>query len=137
MPETKSFVPDTGLWEVDLAQRELRIRGHAVTIGSRALEIIELLAKSAGRLVTKDELMQRVWPDSLVEDNTIQVHISAIRKALGSDRGMLKTVSGRGYRLLAIGIFAGEARRQSRKPKFMPGSTSNLIFQIFQVRRRL
>ena len=44
--------------------------------------------------------MTRVWPGLVVEDNTVQVHISAIRKALGADRGMLKTISGRGYRLL-------------------------------------
>ena len=64
-----------------------------------AFEIVELLARSAGKLVTKDHLMKTVWPGAVVEDNTIQVHISAIRRALGSDRGMLKTLSGRGYRL--------------------------------------
>jgi predicted ATPase len=44
--------------------------------------------------------MDRVWPGSIVEENTLQVHISAVRKALGADRGLLKTSSGRGYRLL-------------------------------------
>lgn len=87
-------------WEVDLAKRELRARGSTVPIGSRAFEIIETLVESAGELVTKDELMRRVWPGLVVEDNTVQVHISAIRKALGADRSMLKTISGRGYRLM-------------------------------------
>ena len=54
----------------------------------------------AGDLVTKNDLMARVWPGAVVEDNTLQVHISAIRKALGADRGLLRTASGRGYRLL-------------------------------------
>src|SRR5580698_10848244 len=71
-----------------------------VPIGSRAFEIVEILVGAAGELVTKDEIFGRVWPGAIVEDNTIQVHISAIRKALGADRGMLKTASGRGYRLL-------------------------------------
>ena len=44
--------------------------------------------------------MGRVWPGAIVEENTLQFHISTIRKALGRDRGILKTVSGRGYRLL-------------------------------------
>ncbi len=44
--------------------------------------------------------MRRVWPGAIVEANTIQVHISAVRKALGPDRGMLKTAAGRGYRML-------------------------------------
>jgi len=87
-------------WEVDLARRELRARGVPVAIGGRAFEIIEALVRSAGELVTKDDLMDRVWRGAIVEENTLQVHISAVRKALGPDRGMLKTASGRGYRLL-------------------------------------
>ena len=51
-------------------------------------------------LVTKNDIMSGVWPDAIVGENTLQVHISAIRKALGPDRAMLKTASGRGYRLL-------------------------------------
>lgn len=66
-------------------------------------------AQSAGDLVTKNELMDRVWPGAIVEDNTLQVHISAIRKALGPDRGMLKTASGRGYRLLGAWTFRQES----------------------------
>jgi TolB-like protein len=57
------------------------------------------LVRSAGELVTKDEIMRRVWSRAIVEESTLQVHISAIRKALGPDRGLLKTVFGRGYRL--------------------------------------
>lgn len=89
-----------GEWEVDLARRELHVGGRFVPIGSRAFEIIEVLVRSAGALITKDDLMARVWPGAIVEDNTLQVHISAVRKALGPDRGMLKTASGQGYRLL-------------------------------------
>jgi len=89
-----------GEWEIDLARRELRARGMPVPIGGRAFEIMEVLVRSARELVTKDDLSARVWPGAIIEENTVQVHISAIRKALGSDRGMLKTASGRGYRLL-------------------------------------
>jgi predicted ATPase/DNA-binding winged helix-turn-helix (wHTH) protein len=94
------LVYGSGQWEVDLARRELRARGVPVPIGGRAFEIIEVLVQSAGELVTKNDLMGRVWPGAIVEDNALQFHISAIRKALGPDRGMLKTASGRGYRLL-------------------------------------
>src|SRR6202051_2473423 len=83
-------------------------RGGAVPIGNRAFEIIEVLVQSAGELVTKNDLMGRVWPGAIVEDNALQFHISAIRKALGPDRGMLKTVSGRGYRLLGAWTFRQE-----------------------------
>jgi predicted ATPase/DNA-binding winged helix-turn-helix (wHTH) protein len=96
----RKLVYELGEWEVDLARRELRARGVPVPIGGRAFEIIEVLVQSAGELVTKNDLSARVWPGAIVEDNTLQFHISAIRKALGSDRGILKTASGRGYRLL-------------------------------------
>src|ERR1700722_3185265 len=85
--------------EIDLGRRELRILGSSVPIGGRAFEMIEVLARSAGELVTKDELMTRVWPGAIVGESTLQVHISALRKALGPCRALLKTESGRGYRL--------------------------------------
>jgi non-specific serine/threonine protein kinase len=94
------FVLEAGSWVIDADRRELRMRGASVPIGSRAFGIIETLAASAGQLVTKDDLMAQVWPGVLVEENTLQVHISAIRKALGPDRAMLKTAAGRGYRLV-------------------------------------
>jgi len=96
----RQLVYESGEWEVDLARRELRARGVPVPIGGRAFEIIEVLVQSAGELVTKNDLSARIWPGAIVEHNTLQFHISAIRKALGSDRGILKTASGRGYRLL-------------------------------------
>jgi predicted ATPase/DNA-binding winged helix-turn-helix (wHTH) protein len=90
----------SGAWEIDLHRRELRANRVAVPIGGRAFEILETLVASAGQLVTKDDLMTQVWPGAVVGENTLQVHISAIRKALGAERGWLKTASGRGYRLL-------------------------------------
>jgi predicted ATPase/DNA-binding winged helix-turn-helix (wHTH) protein len=90
----------SGECEIDLARRELRVLGFPVPIGGRAFDIIEVLAQSAGELVTKDELMNRVWPGAIVMENTLQVHAAAVRKALGPYRGLLKTESRRGYRLL-------------------------------------
>jgi predicted ATPase/DNA-binding winged helix-turn-helix (wHTH) protein len=87
-------------WEIDLGRRELRSRGIAVPLGGRAFEVVTVLVQSATEVVTKDHMMQRVWPGAIVGEGTLHVHISAVRKALGPDRAMLKTVSGRGYRLL-------------------------------------
>src|SRR6202011_852039 len=74
--------------------------GMPVPLGGRAFEVVTVLVQSASEFVTKDDLMDRVWPGATVGEGTIHVHISAVRKALGPDRGMLKTTSGRGYRLL-------------------------------------
>jgi non-specific serine/threonine protein kinase len=101
MPEQdRHLVYEFGGWELDLARRELRARGVPVPLGSRAFQIFAVLVQSAGELVTKDELLTRVWPGAIVEENKLQVHISAVRKALGPDRGTLRTSFGRGYRLV-------------------------------------
>src|SRR5476651_348775 len=93
------LVYQSGHLEVDMTRRELRVRGAAVPIGGRAFEIIEVLVEAAGNVVSKDDLMERVWPGAIVEESTLWVHISAVRKALGAERGKLKTISRRGYQL--------------------------------------
>jgi Transcriptional regulatory protein, C terminal len=76
---------EAGGWEIDAGRRELRLHGALVPVGFRAFEVLEALVKSAGELVTKDDLMGRVWPGAIVEENTLVVHVHAIRKALGPD----------------------------------------------------
>jgi len=105
-------------WEVDLGRRELRSRGIPVPLGGRAFEIVTVLVQSATELVTKDHMMERVWPGAVVGEGTLHVHISAVRKALGQDRAMLKTVSGRGYRLL--GSWTSQQREASAAPVYSP-----------------
>jgi predicted ATPase/DNA-binding winged helix-turn-helix (wHTH) protein len=104
---------ESGECEIDLARRELRILGSAVPLGGRAFEIIEALVYSAGELVTKAELINRVWPGAVVMENTLHVHVAAVRRALGPRRGLLKTESGRGYRLLGDWIVRS---RDTAKP---------------------
>ena len=94
------FVYEGGAWEVDGDRRELRSHGRSIPLGSRAFEIMEKLAESAGEFVSKNELVAHVWRGAVVEENTLRVHIHAIRKALGPDRSLLKNSSSRGYRLL-------------------------------------
>src|ERR1700692_2075750 len=89
----ENLVYEYGGWQVDLGRRELLSNGVAVPIGARAFEIVELLVQSANELVTKNDIMSGIWPGAMVGENTLQVHISAIRKALGPNRAMLKTAS--------------------------------------------
>ena len=98
--QDRSLIYEAGQWQIHLGRRELRAHDIPVPIGARAFEIIEVLVQSANVLVNKNDLMDRIWPGATVGENTLQVHISAIRKALGRDRSMLITDSGRGYRLL-------------------------------------
>lgn len=94
-----------GEFRLDLGAGRLRRNGHPVELKSRALDILCVLASARGQLVTKDELMAKVWPGMVVEENNIQVHVSALRKALGEERvspAHLVTVAGRGYRMVGL-----------------------------------
>ena len=96
-----------GRFRLDLRKRELSRDGTPIKLGGRALDILCVLARADGELVTKDDLMRQVWPGIVVEDSNIQVHVSALRKTLdeGTDRpSHIVTVPGRGYRLIRSGL---------------------------------
>jgi DNA-binding winged helix-turn-helix (wHTH) protein len=100
--------------------RQLLSGGTPVSVGRKALELLSVLAKAEGRLVTKDELMAAVWPNTVVEDNALQVHIASLRKLLCSDADLLSTCHGIGYRLMATAIAArpvSQMRMQSISEK--------------------
>jgi predicted ATPase/DNA-binding winged helix-turn-helix (wHTH) protein len=82
-------------------ERELRVDGKAVHLGGRAFDLLMVLVEGRGKLVTKDEILSRVWPRIIIEENSLQAQVCALRKAMGADRKCIKTVSGRGYRLVA------------------------------------
>ncbi len=88
--------------------------GVAMRIGTRAFDILDLLLRHQGQLVSKELILQSVWPDTVVEENNLQVHISALRKALGTDREQIRTVPGRGYVLLG-----GESLGHETRPPAM------------------
>jgi adenylate cyclase len=80
----------------------LRRNGQPVRIHRRALGILCALAEAEGEIVSKDELMARLWPGRIVEEGNLHVHVSALRKALddhGGGHSFVITVPGRGYRL--------------------------------------
>jgi predicted ATPase/DNA-binding winged helix-turn-helix (wHTH) protein len=90
-----------GHLQVSLEERTILSNGAPLRIGDRAFDILALLIQADGALVPKDEIMRRVWPNSVVEENNIQVHVGALRRILESDRDLIYTVPGRGYRLVA------------------------------------
>jgi predicted ATPase/DNA-binding winged helix-turn-helix (wHTH) protein len=81
---------------------ELRLllkNGNKVDLTARAFDVLWVLVKARGEVVTKDELIEQVWAGSIVEENNLQTHISTIRRALKQDRSLISTDFGRGYRL--------------------------------------
>ena len=77
-------------------ERELIGPGGPVELTSRAFDLLLAFLDAPDALLDKDALFAAAWPGLVVEDNTLQVHISALRKALG--QGFITTVHGRGYR---------------------------------------
>lgn len=97
---------------VNFEQREIRQHGRPVRIGARAFDILEVLYRADGGIVSKDAIMDAVWPGSIVEENRLQVHIAALRKLFGADRELIKTVPGRGYLLVSENRHARAPQRQ-------------------------
>src|SRR5712672_1634600 len=84
-----------------LRQRQLLADGIPVELGTRAFDLLLVLLEADGSLVTKDELMSRVWPGIVVAEENLKVQVFALRKALGEDRDFIRTEFGRGYRFTA------------------------------------
>lgn len=82
--------------EVRPSTRELLIGGQPAAVGARAFDLLLALVERRDRVVTKNELLDLVWPNLVVEENNLQVHISSLRKLLGPQA--ITTIPGRGYR---------------------------------------
>ena len=101
-------VYEFGCFCLDPIRRSLVRRGQLLTVPHKLFDILILLVESDGRLISKDELMQKVWPDTIVEENNITVGISRLRTLLEDDKREPKyivTLHRSGYR------FIGKVRR--------------------------
>ena len=88
-----------GIFELKMTERQLLAGGQPVVLGPRAFDVLVALVERAGGLVTKEELLASVWPTLVVEENNLQVQVSALRKILGQQA--IATIPGRGYRFTA------------------------------------
>ena len=98
-----------GRFRVLPQRREVLADGQPMKLGGRAFDVLLALIEAQGAVVSKAALMARVWPHRVVEENVLQAQISALRAALGAERGLIRTVSGRGYQ------FAGDIRPLSAR----------------------
>src|SRR6516164_3835769 len=89
---------------LDVPERRLLRGTEAVRLPPKAYDVLVALVQQRGRLVTKDELLTRLWPGSFVEEGSLNVYVSALRKALGEDArrpAYIETVARSGYRFIA------------------------------------
>ncbi len=104
MSDTPIHIYEFGPFRVDALRRLLLYEGNPVRLPAKAFEILLVLLEEKGRLVEKDELMRRVWPDAVVEENNLTVNISALRRSLSESPGehrYVVTIPGRGYQFVA------------------------------------
>jgi predicted ATPase/DNA-binding winged helix-turn-helix (wHTH) protein len=116
-----------GRFELQPEERRLLDSGAPVRIGPHAFDLLVALVEGNGRLVTKDELLDRVWSKVIVEENTLQAHVSALRKILGADA--IATVSGRGYRFTpeVVHVDAGTAKPAAEPKGNLPHPLTSFV----------
>lgn len=91
-------------FELDRTKRLLLKDGEPVTLNPKAFDILLTLVESRGDVLSKDQLLEKIWPDQIVEEGNLKVHVSALRKALGqsgNEHRFIVTVPGRGYSFVA------------------------------------
>jgi predicted ATPase/DNA-binding winged helix-turn-helix (wHTH) protein len=113
-------------------QRLLLESGKPLRLGSRALDILITLVERPGELVSKEELMARVWPNMFVEPANLTVHVAALRRVLGDGRAgnrYLVNIPGRGYRFVAS-VSVGEAHPPSLSQTATRKDKHNLPTQV-------
>ena len=104
-------------------QRRLLIGGNDSRIGARAFDLLLALVERRDRTVTKNELLDSVWPDAVVEENNLHVHVSTLRKVLGPQ--VIVTIPGRGYRFTASLVGAVDGATNAAMPEPVPAPTSS------------
>ena len=93
-----------GPFSIDVRERVLRRDGEAVPLTPKAFDLLAALIEQPGQLVSKEELLQKVWPDTFVEESNLTYNVFALRKALGDSADnaqYIETVPKRGYRFTA------------------------------------
>jgi eukaryotic-like serine/threonine-protein kinase len=93
-----------GPFSIDVEERVLRRDGRPVPLTPKAFDVLAALVQQPGRLISKEELLQKVWPDTFVEESNLAYNVFTLRKALGdtADNGQyIETIAKRGYRFTA------------------------------------
>jgi DNA-binding winged helix-turn-helix (wHTH) protein/TolB-like protein/Flp pilus assembly protein TadD len=131
-----------GRFRLNLAERVLLREGALVPLTPKVFDILLTLVESSGQVVSKDELMKRVWPNTFVEEGNLTQNISLLRKALGETPGgvqFIETVPRRGYRFVAETSEAGAGNGRfdsvASSPEIAPAVSAQKP-SVVSVRRR-
>lgn len=129
MNEKGPYLLEFGSFRLDVCKKTLTHEGTPVAMPLKEIELLCVLIENRGELVTKDELLDKVWEDSFVEESNLSRHIYLLRKTfkdLGESDGFIQTVPRRGYR------FAGEVRELTNGEVIVEKHTSTRTLIEFQ-----
>jgi DNA-binding winged helix-turn-helix (wHTH) protein len=104
MENTENKVVSFGGFKVDENRRLLLKQGKAVSLNPKTFDLLLVLLKHRGKIVSKNELLETVWENQFVEENNLTVHIAGLRKIFGEKKGenqFIVTVPGKGYKFIA------------------------------------
>ncbi len=121
LPMTKPIkcLYEFGAFRLDVAERSLRRAEETVALTPKVFDLLVLLVENRGHLMSKEELLKALWPDSFIEEANLNVNVSALRKALGetpADPQYIETVPKRGYRFVASVRELSEPHRDGVQP---------------------
>ncbi|HEX6279847.1 MAG TPA: transcriptional regulator [Pyrinomonadaceae bacterium] len=115
-----------GEFRIDVGRRLLLKRNERLNLTPKAFDTLVCLVANAGEVVEKDELMERVWPETVVEENNLNQNISSLRRVFGEKRGdhrYIATIPGRGYKFVAdvrtAPVTADDAPSSESEPTFV------------------
>jgi TolB-like protein/DNA-binding winged helix-turn-helix (wHTH) protein/Flp pilus assembly protein TadD len=128
MPSLSNHLYEFREFSLDVQSRILKRAGVTVPLTPKAFDALLLLVRNAGRIVTKDELMKVVWPDSFVEESNLTQTIFMVRKALDetSERRYILTVQGQGYRFL-VPVTESTDEAQAREAPVAPSDAGSML----------
>jgi len=114
-----------GRFELNPTTRQVVADGKPLMLGAKAFDVLFALIERRERLVTKDELLELVWPNVVVEENNLQVQVSSLRKTLGTEA--IATIPGRGYRFALELSTAGEPPAPEARTHNLPHPPTSFI----------
>src|ERR1700677_2721739 len=131
-----------GEFHVEALARVLRREEEILALNRRAFDVLLYLVQNSGRILTHDELLKNVWPDTYVDENSLAQSISALRRALGEkpgDNSYIITLPGRGYQFVApVTVVAAEGLSTIPDAAIAARDAPNrLLFQQDTIRTRV
>src|SRR5208282_275192 len=131
-----------GEFQIDALARVLRREDEVLALNRRAFDVLLYLVQNSGRILTRDELVKNVWPDTFVDENSLAQSISVLRRALGEKPGensYIVTLPGRGYQFVSP-VTAVAAESLSTIPEAANAARdapNQLLFQQDTIRTRV